>query len=353
MSSIASNANGRYNNFDIIRFIAASLVIFSHSYPITLGNNESEPLYIISNEQITLGTLGVFIFFSISGFLITKSYDKNKNIFSFIKNRLLRIFPGLFVVIMLSIFILGPIVTNLSTREYFKDFDAYNYLLSIFLYPMQYDLPGVFLDNPHASAVNGSLWSLPIEFTFYFVILFLGVAKLLKRKLILGLFVFSLVLPYLNIPVGENYIDLFRFFIAGSFVYLYREKIPLDWRLAIVSLILIFISLLYGQFNTVFAICGTYLIFYCSFNQNIKLYNFSKHGDASYGMYIYAFPVQQLIVYYFEYMPPLQNFLIAFPITAFLAYCSWHWIEKPSMKLKNKNFFIFSKYKKDSTHHAA
>ena len=108
--------DSRINNLDIIRFIAATLVVFSHSYPLTLGNNGSEPFAVFSNGQMTFGELAVSIFFVISGFLITQSYDRSKDLIYYMKARTLRIFPGLIFCVILTVFLLGPFFTRLKCK---------------------------------------------------------------------------------------------------------------------------------------------------------------------------------------------------------------------------------------------
>jgi peptidoglycan/LPS O-acetylase OafA/YrhL len=181
----------RKNNFDFIRFLAATLVIFSHSYPITTGNNGSEPFGILSNGQMTFGELAVSVFFVISGFLITQSFDRSKNIFYYLKARILRIFPALIMVVILSVFFLGPIFTDLSLKNYFSDPQTIDYFKTITLYWMQFDLPGVFQSNIYPGAVNSSLWTLWFEFFFYIVVAFLGVTKLLNKWIVLVGFILA------------------------------------------------------------------------------------------------------------------------------------------------------------------
>ena len=351
MFILRDRLSGRFNNYDFIRFIAATLVIVSHAYHLS-GFTKDEPLAVFSGGQTDLGQLGVLIFFVISGFLIAQSYERNPNAVTFLKARVLRIMPALVLVIIFTVFILGPVVTDLSLRNYFINSDTYNYLFSIFLYPMQYELPGVFENNPFPGAVNGSLWTLAIEFTFYFCVLFSGIFRLLNKKAITIIFIMSLALPYLYLPFAEGYegyIDLSSFFLAGVLFYLYRDQIKFNWMMALLSFTVIILSLLFGQFHFVFAIFGSYFIFYIAYHPNINLQKFSNYGDASYGMYIFAFPIQQVISLYLHgSVTPFINFIITFPIVLLLSYSSWHFLEKPMLKLKNKKIFITKAYNRQT-----
>ncbi|WP_338449549.1 acyltransferase [Niallia oryzisoli] len=325
---------GKKNNLDIIRFLAASLVILSHAYPLTIGHNATEPFGLFTNSQSTFGSLAVSIFFIISGFLITQSFERSKDIVRFSKARIFRIIPGLVVVVSLSVFILGPIFTTLNLVEYFTNPQTYEYLRTIFMYHIQYDLPGVFESNTAPVSVNGSLWTLWYEFLFYGVVGFLGVIRLLHKQTVIVAFIASTVLFHFG--HGGYYTDLFRYFSAGMLFYLFRGKILQNVWLALLSLVIVFISAKLGKFNYLFPIFGGYFIFYIGYASKITLHHFSKYGDFSYGIYIYAFPVQQMVVNLFHNdITPLQNFIISYPITLCFAIASWHLVEEKALKLRN------------------
>ncbi|MFZ3590399.1 acyltransferase family protein [Bacillus sp. DJP31] len=329
--------NSRKNNLDIIRFIAASLVLFSHAYPLTTGNNGSEPFAIFTKGQMTFGEFAVSIFFVISGFLITQSFERSKDPIYYIKARTLRIFPGLVFCVLLSTFIVGPILTDLSLIDYFKNRETYDYLKTITLYWVQYDLPGVFESNIWPGAVNGSLWTLWYEFFFYIVVVVLGVTRLLDKRFVLLCFFLSTVLYFLG--KGGLYTDLFRYFSAGMVFYLFRSQIKLNGWLALVSFVTLLLTAQLGYFVYSFTIFGAYLLFYLAFETRLRMHNFGKFGDFSYGIYIYAFPVQQVVVYLFnDQITPLGNFLFSFPITLIFAILSWYAIEKRALKYKNFTF---------------
>lgn len=329
--------DARKNNLDIIRFIAASLVLLSHSFPLTLGNNATEPFAVFSKGQMTFGELAVSIFFVISGFLITQSFDRSKDPIYYFKARMLRIFPGLIFCVLLSVFILGPILTDLSLFDYFKNRETYDYFKTITLYWLQFDLPGVFLTNVWPGAVNGSLWTLWFEFFFYIVVAILGVTRLLNKRVVLFSFILCTGIYFLG--RGGFYTDLYRYFSAGMVFYLYRKQIRQNGWLAILSFIILAFTVKFGYFDYTMPIFGTYLIFYLGFETRLKLHNFGKYGDFSYGIYIYAFPIQQIMVHLFNnQLTPLENFALSFPFTLMFAVGSWYLIEKRALKYKNHSF---------------
>ena len=126
---------------------------------------------------LPLGPLGVYIFFSISGYLIAQSWDRDSHALRFFIRRGLRIFPALIVVTILTVFVLGPAITTLPIWEYFKSNSTWGYFSNIILY-MSYALPGVFEHNTYPNAVNGSLWSLTTEFGMYMLLMIFGVLRL-------------------------------------------------------------------------------------------------------------------------------------------------------------------------------
>ncbi|WP_051286802.1 acyltransferase family protein [Paenibacillus taiwanensis] len=347
--SLGDLAIGRNNNFDVIRFIAATMVLYSHAFPLGEGKGQQgEILYTLSNGQWYTGSLAVAIFFIVSGFLITQSYEHSKSIITFVKSRFLRIFPGLLMALLLSTFVLGPLVTSLPLKEYFVHPQTYQYLKAFFLFPMEWFLPGVFETNVYKGAVNGSLWTIPFEVICYIIVAILGIVGMLRFKKMILLISFVNLFYYLFqnkiSPSGSGHIwgleistlsELFVYFSFGMLFYIYRSYIPYNKHLAMLSIFMLFISLQYGGVKELFILFGTYLVFYLAFSPTVKLNGFSKFGDFSYGLYIYAFPVQQLVTYYYGgQMDAVLNFLISFMITIFISVLSWHLVEKHALKLK-------------------
>lgn len=163
--NLESISRGRNNNLNLIRFIAALMVILGHSYVATTAGKEHEFMCIITQNQLDFGGLAVSIFFVYGGFLICKSMHRLENAKYYFKARIIRIFPPLIFVTFVMAFIVGPIVTELSIDSYFTSVGTYKYLLNSFMI-LVHDLPGVFLENMQ-TAVNGPLWTLPVEFLCY------------------------------------------------------------------------------------------------------------------------------------------------------------------------------------------
>lgn len=347
------------NNFDFLRFLAANLVIVRHSVPLT-GNGISYAVKL-TNHQTSLGAICVEIFFIISGYLISSSYIRLNNIFKYLLFRVLRIFPALVVVILITVFIVGPIVSRVPINIYFTSATTFHYLKCILLYPMQYNLTGF---NTHAvteynTAVNGSLWTLSLEFTCYLFIGILGFCKVLNKYttfFIAGISLFLFVnfttifhpsenvFLYQKIWAISNFLDIlliefFRltcYFFMGSFVYFIKDTIVYNWKWLLFSFIIVFLSCKAASgLNIALPLFGTYILFYLAFSKKIKLQNFGKYGDFSYGIYIYGFLIQQLLIMaYHGKMSNTLNYLIALPIAVGMGVFSYHLVEKPCMKLK-------------------
>ena len=142
------------------------MVIYCHSFLFTYGQEHGDWLAGLTKGQINLGGIAVSVFFFYGGFLICKSLDRLQDGKKFFIARIKRIFPPLIVVVMLSAFVMGHMLTTLPLKQYFTEVGTYKYLLNGILIPV-HTLPGVFENNVYGAAVNGSLWTLPIEFASY------------------------------------------------------------------------------------------------------------------------------------------------------------------------------------------
>lgn len=341
--------NRNKNNFDLLRYIAASLVIFSHSYVLSLGNDEKEPFYLLT-QSMTFGKLSVCIFFMISGYLITKSWNKNPNIFAYSWKRILRIYPGLIVSILFSTFVIGPLVSSLDPLEYFKNIDIPSVLIYMATLRQKY-LPGVFSQNIYPDSVNGSLWTLIGEATMYIVTAIIGLLGIFKKKWLLFVFILAEIILY-NIGIhhlNENEIryiyiifnvDNVTYYLIGACFYLYEDKIQYRKDVFIFALILWIISFDTEFFKTISYISIPYIIFHLAFIPTKYLKTLTERGDFSYGLYIYAFPIQQTFVHLFQNnITPLKLFILSYPITFLLAFFSWNLVEKRALELKNIPYF--------------
>jgi len=169
------------NNFDFLRFLGAFLVIGAHGYYLLEGHTPENDVFkkLFGKDP---GRFGVVIFFVISGFLVTKSWLSKESFLSFLMSRVFRIYPAAIVVLLLTIFVLGPLITSLSFSEYIAHEMTLKYFQNLKIFHLEYfHLPGVFENNPEAG-VNGSLWTLPYELACYITVILFGYLFILRNK---------------------------------------------------------------------------------------------------------------------------------------------------------------------------
>ena len=335
MRSLHDSAIGRNNNFNLLRMIAASAVLISHAYPISLGRMATEPLE--STLGMSLGELAVLTFFAISGFFISQSFDRRSSFIAFLVARILRVYPGLFVVLLATILIIGPVFTSMPIASYFSDRETSLYLIRNFtLKWLQYDLPGVFHDNPYPAAINGSLWTLFYEVVCYGLVAAVGTLGMATRHWRFAAFlaiysVFYLALKSIDL---RNHALLFGFqqltlpFVQGMALYQFRRFVSLN---AIVCALCGAAALwAHGTpwFQEIFVFFWSYLIFYLGYlpwGAPVKVYN--RIGDYSYGMYIYAFPCEQIGAAIWKGISTFDLIAVSFPTALCCAILSWNLVE--------------------------
>ena len=340
------------NNFNLIRLLCAWGVLFAHSYVLILNKPPlTDPFQ--SYFGVGMGTFFVTVFFSISGFLIFRSLDRSQNLKKYGLSRCKRIIPALLVVVLLTVFVLGPTTTEMSLSQYFSSVDTWRYLLNInILNPhTQFNLPGVFLNNHHPHSVNGSLWTLPIETWMYVLTALMYIVNLLLKrhapqyKTILWTIGFVSIAvyacfkaeSYLNTQQFEKYSILFFActFTISSLFYHFRRHIGVSWTIAILLVLCTPIFKNSWWYPLYFSLTITYVVLVLAFLPAGFIRAFNQFGDYSYGLYIYAFPVQQVLVL----LHPNINFSTMLICSTFfslvLAALSWHLVEGPILNKRS------------------
>lgn len=326
------------NNLDSVRLAAAGMVLYGHSF-VFLGLRE--PLFL---SWLPLGPLGVYIFFTISGFLVSQSWDRDPHLLRFFQRRLLRILPGLAVCTILSVLVLGPLLTTLPLKDYFTHKHTWGYLQNIALHVVYY-LPGVFEHNRVANAVNGSLWSLPVEFLMYIV---LAVVCVLhgNRWAIAALAVVSAATSLLWAQVTTEMLVVYNFdlrqaFICGTYFWVDSSFHKFDLQRYLTpsaGMLAIFAMLCLEPWARQLALASWVLlpvvVLAFGFAYSPWLARLTRSGDYSYGVYIYAFPIQQTVVYLWPQIGIGPYLLVCTAITFVLAALSWHLVEHRALFLK-------------------
>ena len=344
---IADRVGSRRNNFNALRLIAAVMVLVSHCFALT---DTSEPFASLSGQ--TLGELGVSIFFAISGFLIAKSWTDDPVLIRFVIKRVLRLLPGLIVAVVLTALVLGALTTALSPATYLTRIGVYRYIVeNSVLDTINGRLPGVFEHNVYPAAVNGSLWTLPVESCAYVGAAILGLLGALRQRVALALASFAILLvlstPLVSLSSVQlsgsagGSLDLVLYlgalFNAGVVLYVLRERIALRWDLAGVLAIIWIATFGTNWVQTTAILAVPYVVLMLAYRTPLSLSVITRPGDLSYGIYIYAFPVQQLVSHLWgPGLTPAGMFaLVAVPVYV-LAFLSWHLVEAPSLRLKRR-----------------
>lgn len=334
---------GAPNGFDALRFFAATLVLVGHSWPLTGRKPEPWP-----GGWDTLGGVGVAIFFVISGFLVASSRERSATMGSFLHKRALRIIPGFLFVCLVSVFLLGPALTTLPLGTYFDHPQARAYFGNLTMFDVQLALPGVFADNVYPHAVNGSTWTLPIE-VFMYVLLTLGSVLILGRWRMVMITVIAMIAWHLKaLEWAGNGAHLWTtlplyftvkygiFFALGTTAYLWREQLPLSPFFAAVLWVsaVLLSNTPYGLLPYMLALAYTTLLIAALPLRTLT--GFGRRGDFSYGMYLFAFPVQQTIVHFGGAALALPlDIALCFAVTLCCAAISWHLVEHPALQLKS------------------
>lgn len=350
----------RVNNLDFIRFALAVSVIFCHCYVLYYGTEETvEPLWVFSNRQISLGSFAVNWFFTISGFLILQSWNHSSRFLDFLRKRTLRIYPGFIAASLACVFLFAPI----GTADWFMPFGYWKLyfqnlhfwdIIRSFLQLGEPAVPWTFNATPIHGSINAPMWTIRYEFFCYLLIPLLWVVGVFKRKwgvlvVFVAAFIAQAVQHYYKVyyfgweefaVIGKP--DFFprfiTYFASGMCFYVFRNNIPRSRvLLALACIVMLASTCLFEGLVLTQPIFGSYILFYFSFSQNYSLKNFAKSGDFSYGVYLYGWPIQQLIILFFEqYMDIALLFILSMLFTMVCAYWSWHYVEKPFLQLKQK-----------------
>lgn len=340
--TLESLAHGRDNNFNLLRMVAASAVIVSHAYALPSGPWR-EPFV---EYGFTPGGLAVSVFFALSGFLISASFERRPELVAFGLARALRIVPGLTVVTLLTALVLGPLVTRLPVADYLGDRQVWLYApCALSLRWMTFSLPGVF-DTLRFHVVNGPLWTLYYEVTCY-----VGLALALRAEMAVRVprwLIFALYVPlYLLLTHGGGprhadalvYAQLSLPFVLGMAAYRFRARIPAQGIIAAGLVVAAVACLAVGLLAfEVRMLAIAYGALYLAQIPGRTLHRYNAIGDYSYGVYIYGWPIQQLVLLHDPTTHPLVLTAIALPAAILCGMVSWRLVEKPALAQREALF---------------
>jgi peptidoglycan/LPS O-acetylase OafA/YrhL len=346
------------NNFDFLRFFLAAVVLCNHSFQAvhgTTGLYRLEWIGRLTRGQALAGELAVDAFFVISGFLITQSWLSNPSLGAFLWKRALRIYPAFLVVAIACLLVFGPLAAD-DGRRYLSDRSWWDdYALRV-LALKRIDLQGVLSGVPYPGMLNASTWTIRYEFWCYLAVALTGLMGILRRRsAVLALFALCWALsasarhwpdPFpttdficfdlIPVPISQRWLGLASFFLAGVTFHLYRDRIARSRLYCGLSVGMLLLCAATGKgLAAALPLFGTYVLFYAAFSQRPRLQKFGRRGDLSYGLYLYAYPVQQLLMLYAgRSLNAYSLSAIAFPIACALAWLSWRYVEAPCLRLK-------------------
>jgi peptidoglycan/LPS O-acetylase OafA/YrhL len=334
----------RETNLDAVRFWAALSVLWSHSAPLTQGSEQNELTFRLSQGQTTTGTVAVFVFFAISGYLITRSFEHAPTPWHFVRARVLRIMPALVVMLVVTALVLGPLASGVPWHSYFASPDPYRYVgvQSALFFGWFDGLPGVFTDHP-LPTINGSIWTIRYEAEFYGFVFLLGIGGLLRKELTLALYVVVLLALAIfpgapagpGVPADPNaHLDLGAAFLAGALVH--QWKIPLDGRIAAACMLGTVACLFGGPMLIAQRTLIPYLALYIALSPTVGRIPYPWRGkDVSYGLYIWAWPISQLVIDALPHPRWWQVATLATPLALAAGWLSWTLVEARALKLKD------------------
>lgn len=333
------------NNLDLMRLVFASLVLLAHSFELTDGDSRREPLTRIFGT-LSFGSLAVDCFFILSGFLIIQSWDRSSSTLSYFKKRVFRIYPAFIVCSIISILIVGRLAAA-DPKAYYSEISiAKSILDALRLAP---PVGAAAFSGSHYPDINGAVWTISYEFYCYIAIAMLGIAGLVRKWWIAAGFI-GCLLVYLflrqhelahgftsvpNTRIGTM-VRFGMLFLAGATAAKFGVERLRGGKVALLCTALwigcSFIPLLAEPALAVF---GTFVLLYVGYSP-LEHSAIRDVPDISYGTYLYGWPAQKLVIFYFSTLTPVMVF--AFSLTAALACgaASWFAIEKPALRLGSR-----------------
>jgi peptidoglycan/LPS O-acetylase OafA/YrhL len=333
------------NNFNFLRLLLAVLVLLSHSPELMDGNTRREILTNIFHT-ISFSELAVDGFFLLSGYLILQSWQRTPELISFLKKRILRIYPGFICATIICAFFVAPI--GASSLNYFSEFNTLKFLKGMLLLDTPV-IPPVFV-NQYYPVVNGSMWTIAYEFRCYLFVAIFGIISTIQRSkvwLILAVAFISIAIdPVLSTKIyvrslsylfgnPKELIHFLSFFCAGGCFYLFKDRIHYTKTRICIAVSITVLSLFeIHLLHIILPTMGAYIFFLFSFLNLPALQKFGSYSDISYGTYLYGWPTQKLLIWYFPQISPWLLFISACGISGGLGLLSWHLIEKPFLSMK-------------------
>lgn len=330
----------------MIRLVSALLVLLAH------GNLPFDPVWHLTHGFLTCNEIAMPTFFFLSGLLVSQSLDHTPSRLNFCWRRFLRLYPAACFVILVSACLLGPLVSTLPPTAYFSHPLFWQYLRTVLLVRIYFDLPGVFRHSTMGPSVNASLWSLSLEIKLYaglFLFSYIKSKSLYNLLIIIATIVLLGIGAFFCIPaqtairqagypgfVMFPYCNLTVYFLIGILCYRFRTRlfIPAWWiiLLPLIGFVSIWLHILH---LTTFLLLPA-AILYAAVNGTRWIQKITPSPDLSYGIYLWGFPVLQVVLNILHPPGPLATLLLTTFITVLLALLSWYLVESRALKAKNQ-----------------
>lgn len=337
--TLATAFDPRANGLNLIRLGLATVVIVWHSFSIT-GRD-------VASDAITqiMGSGAVDGFFAISGFLITASWVRRPHVRGYLLARFLRIVPAFWVCLLVTVALLVPLGSHLATGQIPNGYPGttWDYLRTNWFFQVgQYDVAGTPNDVPYPGVWNGSIWTLRWELLCYLGVLVLGVAGLVQRRLVLNV-AFVLCWTVVAATAADKINNFWivtpgRFglmFLAGGLIYTYRDRLPVSRPLLVGAAVVVALATLTPDYRLIAAIPLGYLLIAGS--TYVRCARLQLRNDISYGTYIYAFPIQQVLASTGLVSAHVLHFMISsVALTWVVATASWFGVERPANRLRRR-----------------
>ncbi|PRY69137.1 peptidoglycan/LPS O-acetylase OafA/YrhL [Glaciihabitans tibetensis] len=325
------------NSFDAIRLAAAMTVIVGHAFVLT----GSGPAPVVLGFPIH--SLAVAVFFATSGYLIAGSWETRPGIVRFVRHRALRIFPALVAVVLITVFVIGPLFTTRDLATYVTSAQTWTYLQGMTTL-VQYELPGVFVGHPRA-VVNGSLWSLGVELVCYAAVILVGLTPPRARSLgylalgLLAATIFFVTAATTLFPGFADAAPAIVFFAVGALLRIAVPESAYRRRTAALALsVWAIATALWPEAAIPFAwLALPYCVVTCGRVRTPASKTLARMGDVSYGTYLWGFLVQQIVIAILGPIPLIVNIGIVLVGSVALGWLSWILIERPALSIKNRS----------------
>jgi len=334
---------GRDNNVQLVRLCAAACVLLFHCYALT-GRWTDEPLWRLTHDG-NLGALGVQTFFVISGFLVTQSWLARARLAPFVAARVLRVYPALVAAALFSV-ALAAASSSLPAAQFWRDAQTLDYLAHTPLgFDVRHFLPGAYPGNPSPGAANGSLYTLPFELRLYVALALAGALGFLAHRslgtalLVAGVAAAAVHPPWLDVMMGAGpelrVHVLVELFLLGALAWLWRDAIPVSRAGAVAAIAAVALDPAGLARSALFAPLLAYAVLTVAYHPALRFGAFNRVGDYSYGLYVYAFPIQQTLIARLPGIAPPLLFTLALGLALAFAIVSWHALERPALGLKS------------------